>query len=44
MCSGQDHEAPVLVVDVFHGGPGANDAVSRTEREVVKVLVSIISL
>ena len=37
MSSRQYHEASIATVNVFHGGPGADNAVSRPEGKVVQV-------
>ena len=37
MSSRQHHKASVATVNVFHGGPGADNAVSRPEGKIVQV-------
>ena len=39
VCPRLDHQAPVAVVNVLHGGPGGHDPVGRPEGEIVEVLV-----
>ena len=39
VCSRQHHQAAVLPVHFLHRRPGADDPVSRAEREVMQVLM-----
>ena len=39
MSTRQYYETPVFPVDFFHGGPGADNSIGRSERKEMKILM-----